>query len=251
MRKKHVGLFLLIAMMLAVIAIVTWPHPASAQCGSSASSCKNCHETQKQDPVNTKGAWHTQHAFGDFCEFCHAGNVKAKDEASAHAGMLDPLSDVQGSCQSCHPNDYIDRAKSYADALGKTVAAGSTAQTVSWSPDSRHLLVVLTYWLTPQPGVGVTATAPIQIWQILVGADQPGRPALLFEPAPDPHSSDAHMPLQIDFGHWSPDSHNVLFCGMVYSRIDRICRTRPSHRWAWLNKMLPTSSRYNIQPGGT
>ena len=125
MQKKHIGFFLLLATLLAMIAIVSGPRPAAAQCGSSASSCKNCHETQKQDPVNTKGAWHTQHAFGDFCEFCHAGNVKAKDEASAHAGMLDPLADVKGSCQSCHPNDYMDRAKTYADALGKTIGTST------------------------------------------------------------------------------------------------------------------------------
>jgi hypothetical protein len=142
MHKKHVGLFLLMATMLAAIAVLTWPHPASAQCGSSASSCKNCHETQAKDPVNTKGAWHTQHAFGDFCEFCHAGNAQAKDEASAHAGMIDPLSDVKGSCQSCHPNDYMTRAKTYADALGTTIntntaptaaapSAGSTMTTTA------------------------------------------------------------------------------------------------------------------------
>lgn len=119
--KRHIGFFLLLAVLLAGLAVVSLPRPAAAQCGSSASSCKNCHEVQKQDPVSTKGAWHAQHAFGDFCEFCHAGNVKAKDKTAAHAGMIDPLADVKGSCQSCHPNDYMDRAKTYADALGKTI----------------------------------------------------------------------------------------------------------------------------------
>ncbi len=137
MHKKHVDLFLLMAMMLAVITILTWPRPVSAQCGASASSCKNCHETQAKDPVNTKGAWHTQHAFGDFCEFCHAGNVKAKDEAAAHAGMINPLADVKGSCQSCHPNDYMDRAKTYADALGTTLDASAVPAAATPSATSR------------------------------------------------------------------------------------------------------------------
>jgi hypothetical protein len=114
--------------MLAVIAFITWPRPASAQCGSSASSCKNCHEVKKQDPVNTKGEWHTAHAFGDFCEFCHAGNVKAKDQAAAHTGLISPLSDVKGSCQSCHPNYYMDRANKFADTLGVQIGT-STAPT--------------------------------------------------------------------------------------------------------------------------
>ncbi|MCL4393964.1 MAG: cytochrome c family protein [Chloroflexi bacterium] len=125
MHKKHIGFLLLVTSALALIAALTWPRPAAAQCGSSASSCKSCHETQAKDPVSTKGAWHSQHAFGDFCEFCHAGNVKAKDEASAHAGLIDPLADVKGSCQSCHPNDYEARAQTYASALGKTIGAAT------------------------------------------------------------------------------------------------------------------------------
>ena len=28
-------------------------------------------------PVANNGDWHKVHAFGDFCEFCHAGNVQA------------------------------------------------------------------------------------------------------------------------------------------------------------------------------
>ena len=67
---------------LAVIAVVAWPRPASAQCGSSASSCKNCHEVQGQDAVNADGTgWHQSHAFGDFCYICHAGNNQSMDTA--------------------------------------------------------------------------------------------------------------------------------------------------------------------------
>src|SRR5688572_16953692 len=55
------------------------PFSAKAQCGTSASSCQSCHEVQKQDPVNTEGDWHIQHSFGDFCEFCHGGNVTATE----------------------------------------------------------------------------------------------------------------------------------------------------------------------------
>lgn len=132
MQQKHIGFFLLMPILLAVIAVVAWPRPASAQCGSSASSCKNCHEVQKVMPVNAKGVWHTSHAFGDFCEFCHAGNAKSKDKAAAHTGMLAPLADVKGACQSCHPNDYMDRAKKYADALGKPIGTGAVP--ISTSP---------------------------------------------------------------------------------------------------------------------
>ncbi len=61
MRKKPLVFLLLAAGLLAAIAFITSPRPALAQCGSSASSCKNCHEVKKQDPVNTQGAWHTEY----------------------------------------------------------------------------------------------------------------------------------------------------------------------------------------------
>jgi len=100
---------------------------AEAQCGSQASSCKNCHEVQGQHPVNNNGEWHTQHAFGDFCAFCHAGNVQATDEDAAHAGMVAPLSDVQASCAACHPDDALDLGKVYGVALGVEVGSGGGA----------------------------------------------------------------------------------------------------------------------------
>ncbi len=104
--------------LLILTAALLWPRAAQAQCGASASSCKNCHEVNAQYPVNTSGDWHISHAFGDFCAFCHAGNVQAKEQSPAHEGMIYPLSDPQGSCQSCHPADYLDLAQVYATALG-------------------------------------------------------------------------------------------------------------------------------------
>jgi hypothetical protein len=97
-----------------------------AQCGSQASSCKNCHEVKGEDPVNNKGDWHISHAFGDFCEFCHAGNVQATDKAAAHEGLVEPLGDVKANCSSCHADDYQARAEKYATALGVTVGASNT-----------------------------------------------------------------------------------------------------------------------------
>jgi len=110
--------FYILAVLTLVGFVLATPTPTDAQCGSSASSCKSCHETQGQDPVNTKGEWHTQHAFGDFCEFCHAGNVQAKDKEAAHQGLVDPMSDVAASCQGCHPQDLDERSQIYASTLG-------------------------------------------------------------------------------------------------------------------------------------
>lgn len=104
--------------------------PAQAQCGSQASSCKNCHEAQAQDPVNTDGTgWHQSHAFGDFCYICHGGNQQATDKVSAHTAMVNPLADVKASCQQCHANDLDKRAKVYSDILGVKAGSGFTAPT--------------------------------------------------------------------------------------------------------------------------
>jgi hypothetical protein len=136
--RKQIGFLLLFAMTLAAIIVLSFPRPAAAQCGSSASSCKDCHEIKKVKSVNASGAWHTQHAFGDFCAFCHSGNTKSKDQTAAHTGMLDPLGDVKGACQSCHPNDYMERAKKYADTLGKTIGTGGTSTPSASSPTASN-----------------------------------------------------------------------------------------------------------------
>jgi hypothetical protein len=94
-----------------------------AQCGSQASSCKNCHEVKGEDPVNAQGDWHISHAFGDFCEFCHGGNVQAPDQAAAHQGLVEPLGDVQANCSSCH-EDSDAKAQTYAATLGVTIGMG-------------------------------------------------------------------------------------------------------------------------------
>jgi hypothetical protein len=134
MRLKRLPLYLLgtgLVLLITVGIFLLLPaQPVSAQCGSQASSCKNCHETQAKDPVNNDGtAWHTSHAFGDFCYLCHAGNNTATDETAAHAGMVKPLSDIAASCKSCHAADYQAKAQVYATTLGVTVGSSSAAPT--------------------------------------------------------------------------------------------------------------------------
>ncbi len=126
--KKTAFHFLLVGVAILILtsALLVTTTPASAQCGSQASSCKNCHEVQGQLSVNADGTgWHQSHAFGDFCYICHAGNNQAKDVAAAHEGMVAPLSDVAASCQQCHVADLDARAQVYASALGVEIGSGS------------------------------------------------------------------------------------------------------------------------------
>lgn len=128
--KKTAFHFLIAGLAIVIVTgiLLMTASPASAQCGSQASSCKNCHEVQGQDPVNADGTgWHQSHAFGDFCYICHAGNNQAKDKTAAHEGMVDPLSDVAASCQQCHVADLQERAQVYASALGVEIGSGSSS----------------------------------------------------------------------------------------------------------------------------
>jgi len=127
-------LFAGLALVIAASIFLATATPASAQCGSQASSCKNCHEVQAEMPVNADGTgWHQSHAFGDFCYICHAGNNQATDKAAAHEGMVAPLDDIQAACQQCHVADLDARAQVYADALGVAVGSGTADQVAAGS----------------------------------------------------------------------------------------------------------------------
>ena len=138
MQRKSILFFTLSAGVLLAATAWLWlasTTPASAQCGSQASSCKNCHEVQAQKPVNTDGsAWHSAHAFGDFCYICHAGNNQATGEDDAHAGMVHPLFDVNASCLQCHPADAQELALTYADELGIELGTGGQANVPGSAP---------------------------------------------------------------------------------------------------------------------
>jgi hypothetical protein len=115
------------AFVLAAVALSLNQTQAEAQCGSQASSCKNCHEVENQLAVNHDGTgWHESHAFGDFCANCHGGNVQSTDAAAAHTGLVAPLEDLQTNCAACHPSDTQARAQIYAAALGLTLGTGDT-----------------------------------------------------------------------------------------------------------------------------
>jgi hypothetical protein len=129
--KKTTTIFVIAGLLLLLVvgSIFLLSAPAAnAQCGSQASSCKNCHETQAKDPVNNDSTtWHSEHSFGDFCYLCHAGNNQAMDETAAHTGMVDPIADYVTSCKGCHPDDFESLAQTYADTLGVALGSASSA----------------------------------------------------------------------------------------------------------------------------
>jgi len=140
MQRKNLFTIFISTGFLLMLGAGIWlsnADPVSAQCGSAASSCKNCHEVQGEMPVNNDGtAWHTSHAFGDFCYICHAGNQQSKDETEAHASMVPPLSDIKASCQQCHPDDLQEKAQIYASVLNIEIGSNSAPTTSSGGSES-------------------------------------------------------------------------------------------------------------------
>jgi hypothetical protein len=96
-------------------------------------------------------------------------------------------------------------------ADGKTFsvfAPGSTAQTVSWSPDSQRLLVVRLNIYASQAQPAYVILGPVEIWQ--VRPTQSEKPTRLFQSPTDPRANPGDID-QIDFGQWSPNSRYILF----------------------------------------
>lgn len=159
MRRRFVYLLTIFggALVLAAVALSLTPTPAEAQCGSQASSCKNCHEAQNQMPVNRDGTgWHESHAFGDFCANCHGGNVQSTDAAAAHTGLVAPLEDLQTNCAACHPADMQERATVYAAVLGVSLTSidTTTTDTTTNNPDATAPVITPT---TPAPAPTTSA----------------------------------------------------------------------------------------------
>lgn len=131
--------------------------PVEAQCGSQASSCKNCHEVQGEFSVNSDGTgWHESHAFGDFCYICHAGNQQATDADAAHAGMVPPLSDVNASCQMCHTDDLAERAQVYASILNVSLDSGDSGSDTPPDDTSGD-----DFWASEPAATSVPAATPV------------------------------------------------------------------------------------------
>jgi len=159
LRIRYIIPVFLGALLISSLFLLIDTTRTSAQCGSQASSCKTCHETQNQDPVNADGtAWHTQHAQIDACVSCHAGNPQSTDKAQAHTGMVSWYSDIKAGCASCHPNDYTSLAQQYATTLGVTLGqAGPTQAAVTPQATS---VPTNTLETIPSGGGGIVISQP-------------------------------------------------------------------------------------------
>lgn len=113
---------------LVVIWLSCWGARVDAQCGATVSACRQCHEIDKRRPVLGDGKpWHKDHAFGDFCAACHGGDDAVKDEAGAHAELVDPLGNPSLACGTamCHGAKAQALAAQYRRAAKPGVPAAA------------------------------------------------------------------------------------------------------------------------------
>jgi hypothetical protein len=89
--------------------------------------------------------------------------------------------------------------------------AGSTVDSVSWSPDSHILLVVSTHWQRAPSGNDIQIDGPLEIWQIDLEGNQVPSPHLVFTSPTPPDEAGRLTPEQVVFGTWSPDGRFQLF----------------------------------------
>jgi hypothetical protein len=159
-RKSQFFILTGLALLFLAGSLLLLPVPkANAQCGSQASSCKNCHETQAQKPVNSDGtAWHTEHQQIDACVNCHAGNPQSMDKAASHTGMVPWESDVKAGCYTCHPDDYTEKAQLYATTLGVTLG-GEAPKAATTQPAAAASAPVT----TAAPAAAIVVSEPGEI----------------------------------------------------------------------------------------
>jgi len=201
-------------LLLLLTAAGLWlssPGRVEAQCGSQASSCKNCHEVQAQFSVNNDDTgWHEGHAFGDFCTVCHAGNQQATEIEAAHEGMVPPLADIEASCQQCHANDLNERAEIYATILGVSLTgAGPGRSEPVDAPASAN----------DAPDDAVEETAPIDQVAVVAPVSAPsdaGETCVTTLLVDDPNAVDYVQHYnQIVLGEQPVNWGNIILGGMI------------------------------------
>lgn len=87
-------------------------------------------------------------------------------------------------------------------------APGSTADSVTWSPDGQTLLVIRANYYPLPSHTGYVFLGPMEIWR--VRPEQNEKPMRLFQSPTDPKGNPGGAD-HIDFGQWSPDSRSVIF----------------------------------------
>lgn len=129
---------ILSCLLLGIAFAFMATYQADASCGQAVSTCRSCHDIQKNYPVADSGPWHKDHSFSDLCDSCHGGMFWMKEKEQAHQDMVvNPLEDAESVCGGdCHESDLEAKVAVYTDSLnsggaaggggGQTVAAGQS-----------------------------------------------------------------------------------------------------------------------------
>jgi len=101
------------------VLLFTWAIPVRAQEATpeNDANCVACHEHQYY--VYDSGKWFCLCDAPMHCVYCHGGRTDSMVEEVAHEGLvLYPTRDHAARCQTCHTEDYMARAVTFASVAG-------------------------------------------------------------------------------------------------------------------------------------
>ena len=119
----------IIALWLAISALPQ-AGPALAQTADpppgSDENCTTCHEHEYY--VYDTGKWFCLCEAQMHCVYCHGGRIDTTDKDLAHEGMvLYPTRDHAARCRTCHTEDYMARAVTFASVAGVSEKSAAVA----------------------------------------------------------------------------------------------------------------------------
>lgn len=108
-------------LMLAGMGILlfSWVIPVRAQEATpeNDANCVACHTHQYY--LYDSGKWFCLCDAPMHCVYCHGGRTDSPIEEVAHEGLvLYPTRELAGRCQTCHPDDYVERVVTFETVAG-------------------------------------------------------------------------------------------------------------------------------------
>ncbi len=95
-------------------------------------------------------------------------------------------------------------------AVQELFPLGNSSTAVSWSPDSRHLVIVRNNWQLDTAGTVRVDGLP-QLWSVTIDAGQVSSPTVAFDTAQTLPNLRDMGPGEIRLGDWSSDGRHLLF----------------------------------------
>lgn len=117
MPQKRFAILIICAAISILFSISSITVYAQETTPENDANCVACHEHQYY--VYDSGKWFCLCDAPMHCVYCHGGRTDSMEKEVAHEGLvLFPTRDHAARCQSCHTEDYMSRAVTFASIAG-------------------------------------------------------------------------------------------------------------------------------------